>query len=185
MPRVTAVLAAGTYDAADIADSVILTRAQRQATHATFTAVRGANIELDLQSPAMLAMGDALVLENGRLIEVVAEAEPLLEVREADIGRLARLAWQLGDRHIPVQILPKRVRMGRDPTAEALLRRLGAKPVAIEAPFEPEGGAYRMAAHPLRHGDQGDAHHHDYDCDHDHDHGHHHHERAAESSKPE
>lgn len=181
MPRVTTVLAAGSYDAAGVADSVILNRAQRQAAHGTFTAVSGASIELDLRSPAMLRMGDALVLEDGRLVEVVAEAEPLLEVREADVGRLARLAWQLGDRHIPLQILPKRVRMSRDPTAEALLRRLGATPVAIEAPFEPEGGAYRVAAHPHRHDDHDHAHHHD----HDHDHGHHHHKRAAEPSKPE
>jgi len=60
-----------------------------------------------------------------------------------DLGALARLAWRLGDRHIPVQILPKRLRVSRDPIAEAVLRRFGVVPVAIEAPFEPEGGAYR------------------------------------------
>src|SRR5258707_137980 len=112
-------------------------------------------VELDLPSPAMLRMGDALVLDDGRLIEVIAEAEPLLEVREADVGKLARLAWQLGDRHLPVQILPKRLRLARDAAAEALLVRLGVRAIAIEAPFEPEGGAYRVSPAAAEHGHHG------------------------------
>lgn len=172
MPRVTAILDAGTYDAAGVADSVILSREQRQASRAVFTAVSGITVELDLPAPAMLRMGDALVLADGRLVEVVAEAEPLFEVRERDVGRLARLAWQLGDRHIPVQILPKRLRTTRNPGVAALLERLGIKPVAIEAPFDPEGGAYRVpSAHGHRHDDHGHAHGH-------HDHHHHHHDQS-------
>ena len=171
MPRVTKVLAAGSYDAAGGADSVILDRDQRQAARATFTTIGNVSVELDLPSPAMLRMGDALVLDDGRLVEVVAEAEALLEVREADVGKLARLAWRLGDRHVPVQILPKRLRLARDGAAEALLARLGVRAVAIEAPFEPEGGAYRVSTAPVHHhDDHGHADHHDDHHGHDHDH---------------
>jgi urease accessory protein len=181
MPRVTNVLAAGRYGAAGGTDSVILNRDQRQAARAIFTTTGGVTVEFDPPSPAMLRMGDALVLDDGRLVEVVAEAEPLLEVREADVGKLARLAWQLGDRHVPVQILSKRLRLTRDPAAEALLARLGVRAVAIEAPFEPEGGAYRVAPAPAHH--HHDHEHHDHD-DHHHDHHAHAAEPAAAKLKP-
>lgn len=121
-------------------------------------------------------MGDALVLDDTRLVEVVAEAEPLLEVRLTDMGKLARLAWQLGDRHIAVQILPKRLRVSRDSVAEELLRRLGVKAIAIEAPFEPEGGAYQVGSatgHDHEHHDHAHDHAHDH---HGNDHHHHHHD---------
>ena len=174
MPRVTKVLCPGSYEPASGADSVILDRDQRQATRAIFTTTGNVTVELDFPAPAMLRMGDALVLDDGRLVEVVAEAEPLLEVREADVGKLARLAWQLGDRHLLVQILPKRLRLARDAAAEALLARLGVRAIAIEAPFEPEGGAYRVSPAPVhRHHDHGHAHHHDHDHEpHDHHHDH-------------
>jgi urease accessory protein len=92
---------------------------------------------------------------------------------------LARLAWHLGDRHVPIQVLERRLRLKRDPAIEALLQSLGAKVVAIEAPFEPEGGAYAAPAgdhhhdHDHHHGHGHDHHHHDHH-DHDHHHGHDH-----------
>jgi urease accessory protein len=173
MLRVTKVLATGSYDPTGVADSVILTRPQRQAGRGVFVTTNGAQIELDPATPEALRMGDALVLDDGRLIEVIAEAEPLLEVRVPDVARLARLAWHLGDRHIAVQILPRRLRVSRDSAVAELLHRLGAQAVAIEAPFEPEGGAYQiggMAAH--GHDDHDHAHDHHHGHDH---HGHHHH----------
>jgi len=84
----------------------------------------------------------------------------------ADVAALSRLAWHLGDRHVPVQVLPNRIRARRDAAIEALLNSLGAKVTLIDAPFEPEGGAY--ASIPLR--DHG----HDHAHDHGHSHGHHH-----------
>src|SRR5262249_21662480 len=104
--------------------------------------------------------------DDGNLIEVVAEPEPLIEARAKDLTALARLAWHLGDRHVPVQLFANRLRVRRDAAIEALLARLGAKIVAIEAPFDPEGGAYIAAAH---------GHHHGHDHHHDH-HGHDHHD---------
>ena len=97
----------------------------------------------------MLRMGDAFELDDGSFVDIVIEPEPLIEVRGNDLTHLARLAWHLGDRHVPVQVLANRLRMRRDPALEAMLARSGARLTPIEAPFDPEGGAYaqRHAAH--------------------------------------
>src|SRR5262249_46813607 len=127
--------------------------------------VKGTRIEFDLAEPVALRMGDLLLLDDGSVAEVVAEPEPLIEARASDLTALARLAWHLGDRHVPVQLFANRLRVRHDPAVETLLARLGAKTVAIEAPFDPEGGAYLASAH-------GDHHHgHDHDRDDHHDHG--------------
>jgi urease accessory protein len=106
------------------------------------------------------------VLEDGRLIEVVAAPEPLVEIKGADPHHLIRVAWHLGNRHLPTQIMPKGLRIRRDHVIEAMVKGLGARVIEIEAPFDPEGGAY---AEPAQARDHGHAHH-----GHDHHHGHHH-----------
>jgi urease accessory protein len=161
MSRATRVLAAGHRHDRPVVDTVILDYAQRSAQKGTVAGVKGGTFEIDLHQPARLRTDDLLVLDDGGLVEVVAAPEPLIEARAADVAGLSRLAWHLGDRHVPVQVLPNRIRARRDPAIEALLASLGAKVVEIEAPFEPEGGAYGQ--------------HHAHD-DHDHHHdGHHHH----------
>ena len=74
-----------------------------------------------LPEPVMLRMGDALELDDGSLVDVVIEPEPLIEIRGNDLTHLARLAWHLGDRHVPVQVLTNRLRMRRDAALEAML----------------------------------------------------------------
>jgi urease accessory protein len=177
MPRVVRVVGAGTGDGEPIVDTVILAPEQRRAPRGTVTGAKGTRIDFDLAEPLALRMGDLLLLEDGNLIEVVAEPEPLIEARADDLTALARLAWHLGDRHVPVQLFANRLRVRRDPAVEALLARLGAKTVAIEAPFDPEGGAYVASAHGHHH--HGHDHHHDHDHDHDrhHDHDQHRHDR--------
>jgi len=162
MRRVVKVVAARS-GRGPIVDTVILAPEQRRAPRGAATGVKGTPIEFDLAEPVALRMGDLLLLDDGNLIEVVAEPEPLIEARAKDLTALARLAWHLGDRHVPVQLFPNRLRVRRDAAIEALLARLGAKTVAIEAPFDPEGGAYAHA-----HGA------HDHDHEHDHHHAHHH-----------
>ena len=120
--------------------------------------VKGTAIEIDLHQLVRLRTDDLLVLDDSTLVEVVAAPECLIEARAADVCALARLAWHLGDRHVPVQVLPNRIRARRDDAVENLLKSLGAKLTMIETPFEPEGGAYASS-----HGH-----------DHDHTHGHHH-----------
>jgi urease accessory protein len=179
MARVVKIVAAGAGDSKPVIDSVILTPEQRRAPRGSVTGVKGTRVEFDLAEPAALRMGDLLLLDDGNLIEIVAEPEPLIEARAKDLTALARLAWHLGDRHVPVQLFPNRLRVRRDAAIEALLARLGVKTVAIEAPFDPEGGAYLASAHGHHHGHD---HHHDHDHDH-HDHGNHGHSSGNTDQK--
>ncbi len=166
MPRATSVLGHGQRQNEQqdwpVADTVILDYAQRSAQKITVTGVKGLTIEIDLHQPVRLRTDDLLVLDDGGLVEVVAAPEPLIEARAPDIAGLSRLAWHLGDRHVPVQVLANRIRARRDPAIEALLTSLGAKVASIDAPFDPEGGAYASS-----HG-----HDHDHAHAHDHNHGH-------------
>jgi urease accessory protein len=152
-------------------DSVIMKADQRRLQTAHLTGVNGTSIVVMLPEPALLRNGDALELDDGSIVEVVIEPEPLVEIRGADLTHLARLAWHLGDRHVPVQVLGNRLRMRPDPALEALLQNLGARLTAIEAPFDPEGGAY---APRHAHGDHAHDHDHDHHDGHGHHHGHHH-----------
>ena len=162
------------------ADTVVLDFDDRHRRRMAMTGTRGLEFLLDLENAVALRGGDALVLEDGRLIEVVAAAEPLLEIRGADPLHLVRVAWHLGNRHLPTQIMPKGLRIRRDHVIEAMVKGLGARIIEIEAPFDPEGGAY--AATPMRRTTRmhmhhaaarspwsrpGDHHHHDEHCDHD------------------
>ena len=174
MPRATRVLPAAERQGSAVLDTLILPYAQRQAHKGFVFGINGTCVEFDFPEPARLRTDDALVLDDGRLVEVVAEPESLVEVRAADLAALARWAWHLGDRHVPVQVLERRLRLKRDPAIEMLLEGLGAKIVAIDAPFEPEGGAYAMPAGDHVHHDHHhhDHHHHEH-CDHaDHNHSH-------------
>jgi len=166
MSRATSVVAATHRHDRLVVDTVILDSTQRNAQKVAVTSVKGDAIEIDLHEPTRLRTDDLLVLDDGGLVEVVAASEPLIEARAADVAGLSRLAWHLGDRHVPVQVLPNRIRARRDPAIETLLAALGAKVALIEAPFEPEGGAYASS-----HGHD----HHDHDH-HDHSHGDHGHD---------
>ena len=86
--------------------------------------------------------GDGLMLDNGAIVRVDGKPEPLVEISAADAIELARLAWHLGNRHTDVQIVGERLRIRRDHVLEDMLAGLGARLVPVEAPFEPEHGAY-------------------------------------------
>jgi urease accessory protein len=124
-------------------DRVVLDYDDRHRRRVAMTAKKGTAFLLDLPASTALHGGDALVLEDGRLIEVIAAPEPLLELRCADARHLARLAWHLGNRHLPVQMLERAVRVRRDHVIAEMARGLGARVIEVEAPFDPEGGAYQ------------------------------------------
>jgi urease accessory protein len=151
------------------ADTVVLDFNDRHRRRMAMTGTRGLEFLLDLENAVALRGGDALVLEDGRLVEVVAAPEPLVEIRGADPQHLVRIAWHLGNRHLPTQIMGKGLRIRRDHVIEEMVKGLGARVIEIEAPFDPEGGAY-AAAHDHGHGHTG----HDHAHDHHHDHAHHH-----------
>ena len=158
------------------ADTVVLDFDDRHRRRMAMTGTRGLAFLLDLENATALRGGDALVLEDGRLVEVVAAAEPLVEIKGSDPHHLIRVAWHLGNRHLPTQIMPKALRIRRDHVIEAMVKGLGARVIEIEAPFDPEGGAYAEAA---AHGHAYDVHAHDVHAHHAHGHeGHAHHDHG-------
>jgi urease accessory protein len=161
------------------ADTVVLDFDDRHRRRMAMRGTRGLDFLLDLENAVALRGGDALVLEDGRLVEVVAAPEPLLEIKGSDPHHLIRVAWHLGNRHLPTQLMPKGLRIRRDHVIEAMVKGLGCRVIEIEAPFDPEGGAYAASAHDLGHEHHDHTHGHDHhDHDHDHDHGHHGHSHA-------
>src|SRR4029453_15442037 len=88
------------------ADTVVLDFDDRHRRRMAMTGTRGLEFLLDLESAVALRGGDALVLEDGRLIEVVAAAEPLVEIRGADPLPLVRVAWHPATRPLPTPLHP-------------------------------------------------------------------------------
>lgn len=116
---------------------------------------------LDLPEARLLRHGDGLMLDDGRVVEVHAMPEPLMEVRGRDARHLLALAWQIGNRHLAAEITPDTIRIRRDHVIREMLLGLGAEVIEIEAPFDPEGGAYGGHHHAHDH------HHHAHGADHD------------------
>ena len=129
------------------ADTVVLDFDDRHRRRVAMTGTRGLEFLLALEHAVALRGGDALVLEDGRLVAVVAAPAPLLEIRGHDPHHMIRVAWHLGNRHLPTQIMAKGLRIRRDHVIEAMVKGLGARVIEIEAPFDPEGGAYADAGH--------------------------------------
>ena len=145
--RASQVLRAGAWRAAEASDHVVLDADQRYRRRIVMTGERGAKFLLDLPEATALRDGDGLLLDDGAIVAVVARPEPLMEIATAGTAGqtaiMARLAWHLGNRHTEVQIVGDRLRMRRDHVLEDMLIGLGAVLTPIEAPFEPERGAYR------------------------------------------
>ena len=139
--RAISIKAAATWSG-EPADCVVLDYDERHRRRVSMRGKKGLPFLLDLSHPAGLHGGDALVLEDGRLIEVVAAPEPLLEIRCADALQTARMAWHLGNRHVPAQLLATALRVRRDHVIAEMAVKLGADVIEIEAPFDPERGAY-------------------------------------------
>lgn len=99
----------------------------------------GTNFLVDLAQTTSLDDGDALELNNGRLIQITASAEDLYAVTGTN---LVQLAWHIGNRHTPCQILTDHLLIQADPVIGHMLEHLGAKVEPVSAPFTPEGGAY-------------------------------------------
>jgi urease accessory protein len=170
------------------ADTVVLDFDDRHRRRMAMTGTRGLEFLLDLEHAIALRGGDALVLDDGRMVEVIAAPEPLIEIKGRDSQHLVRLAWHLGNRHLPTQITAKALRIRRDHVIAEMLKGLGGRILDIEAPFDPEGGAYegdgQAAAEAGLHQHAGhdhashalDGHHHQHDehCGHDHHHDHSH-----------
>jgi urease accessory protein len=107
--------------------------------------VSGEEVALRLPRGATLRGGDLLMASDCRVIEVIAAAERVVHVACATACELAQAAYHLGNRHVPLQIGDGFLRLSENHVLEEMLRGLGAKLSIIEAPFEPESGAYARA----------------------------------------
>jgi urease accessory protein len=138
----------------------------RQKSRLRTKLVSGEEVALMLPRGEILRGGDLVTASDGRVIEVVAEPEKLLHV-ESD--SLAKAAYHLGNRHVPVQVGEKFLRIAEDHVLEEMLEKMGAKVTRVEAPFEPEAGAYAGGHHrhdEMGHGGKIHDHHHDHDHEH-------------------
>jgi urease accessory protein len=152
MRRASSVRRAGSVEESLIIDRVVLDADERHRRRITLTGERGTKFLLDLLHATALRDGDGLVLDDGSIVLVAGKPEPLLEIAAASPHELARLAWHIGNRHTDVQIVGERLRIRRDHVLEDMLRGLGAKLTPIDAPFDPEHGAY---GHGHQHHDHG------------------------------
>ena len=150
MIRATAVHPAGTWTG-PATDQVLIDFDRRHRRRIVLQTQAGAEILVDLPHAIRLRDGDGLAGPDGQIIRVVAKPEPLLEIHAHGAAELVRIAWHLGNRHLPVQLLDDRIRIRADHVIADMVYGLGGHAHAIEAPFDPEGGAYAG----------GHAHHHD------------------------
>jgi urease accessory protein len=142
MRRASEIRTAGSWNAASAIDRVVLDAAERHRRRIVLTGERGTEFLLDLPHAAALRDGDGLVLEDGAIVRVAGKPEPLVEVSAPSAHALARLAWHIGNRHTDLQVVGDTLRIRRDHVLEDMLRGLGARLTPIEAPFDPEPGAY-------------------------------------------
>lgn len=128
------------------ADTITLDETARHRRRVKMVSDGGIEFLLDLPKARLLRHGEGLVLDDGRVIEVVAAPEELFEITARDAHHLLQLAWQLGNRHLPAQIgagsESGTIRIRRDEVIRDMLLGLGADVKDISAPFDPEGGAY-------------------------------------------
>lgn len=128
-------------------DTITLDETARHRRRIRMVSDGGVAFLLDLPEARLLSHGDGLVLEDGRIIKILAAPEDLYEVRADDSRRMAQLAWQLGNRHLAAQISHDCIFIRKDPVIKEMLVGLGARVEEVSAPFQPETGAYAGAGH--------------------------------------
>ena len=151
---------AGHWPVEKAAGSVTLDFDSRHRRRIRLTADQGEDVLLDLPKAIAMADGDGLQLDDGRWLRVQAAAEDLVEIRHKDSQQLVRLAWHLGNRHLPTEIRHEFLHIRPDHVIEDMLRGFGADLVTIRAAFQPEGGAYGGHGH-HHHDDEKEHHHHE------------------------
>jgi urease accessory protein len=123
----------------------------------------GERLLLDFAHALVLRQDDGLALDDGSVVHVCSLSEPLLEIHAHQNNELVRIAWHLGNRHLPVQLLGDRIRIRADHVIAEMVERLGGHVEPIDAPFDPETGAYTNDANvrPPHHHNEDDIHDHE------------------------
>ena len=138
---------------------LILPFEQRQKSRLRARLENGEEVALILARGRVLRGGDRVAATDGREVEIVAAPEKLLHIESAE---LARVAYHLGNRHVPLQVGPGFLRIAEDHVLEEMARKLGARVSHVEAPFEPEAGAYGHQHDEMGHGGRIHDHFHDH-----------------------
>lgn len=138
MLRATEIRHSGEFEPSWIIDRVVLDADDRQRRRIVLTGENGITFLLDLDRPAMLRGGDGLLLDDGSVVVVTGQAEPLVEACAPTALDFVRLAWHLGNRHTDVQFVDDRIRFRCDHVLEEMVCGLGARVISVEAPFDPE-----------------------------------------------
>lgn len=171
MRRIVEILPSAQPPSPQSIDLVRLDHDLRTRRRMVFTTQAGHPILLDMPRTVRLRDGDVLRLEDGAFVRVEAIAESLTEISAPSVAALIRIAWHLGNRHLPTQLMPApeggTLRIRHDHVIEDMVRGLGGECAHRMAPFDPEGGAYGGESEPGDHLDTSGRHHH-----------HHHHEHA-------
>ena len=144
---------AGHWPKEKAAGSLTLDFDARHRRRIRLTADQGGDVLLDLPKAVAMGDGDGLQLEDGRWLKVQAAAELIVEVRHNDPHQLMRIAWHLGNRHLPTEIRNRVLCIRPDHVIAGMLHGFGADLVTVQAPFQPEGGAY--SGHHHNHDDKG------------------------------
>jgi urease accessory protein UreE len=132
-------------NAGRIDGELVLTCDQREKTRLRASLANGEEVALFMERGSVLRNGELLTGAEGRVVRVLAAAEPTLLVRCATAQLLSRCAFHLGNRHTPTELGPDYLRIRADPVLGEMLKGLGAQVTAEDAPFEPEAGAYSGA----------------------------------------
>jgi len=141
MKRGFAIRRAGLWNPAVALDRVVLDAGDRHRRRLVLKGERGTDFLLDLDEAVALRDGDGIVLDDGAMVLVAGEAEPLLELAAKTPRQFVCLAWHLGNRHTDVQVVGDRLRIRRDHVLQDMAVGLGATVAQVDAPFDPEGGA--------------------------------------------
>jgi urease accessory protein len=149
--RAVEILPPGKWLGSTAVDHLILTYDERHRRRLRYVATGGTTFLLDLPRAAVLRAGDGLRLEDGRIVSVEASPEQLVEVTAPDAGALVRLAWHIGNRHLPAQLEPDRILIRDDAVIVNMLRGLGATVRPVLAAFTPEAGAYGSTSNQHQH----------------------------------
>ena len=157
MILVLEILPAGSWDTRTEIDRVLIDYDRRFRRRIVLATVLGAEVLIDLPQAVRLQDGDGLQTETG-VVRVCAQAEELMEIHAHGDHDLIRIAWHLGNRHLPVQLLNDRIRIRADHVIGHMVEGLGGHVALIQAPFDPEAGAYTGGGH-HQHADDDDHHH--------------------------
>jgi len=144
--RAVAVHTRGQWPEGRAVDTATLAYLDRHRRRIRLVADSGAAFLLDLPRAQHLGDGDGLELDNGGYVRVRAAPEPVLEIEAADGASLLRIAWHLGNRHLPLQVVGERLRIREDHVIAEMVTGLGGHITRLQAPFNPEIGAYAGTA---------------------------------------